>query len=147
MLTLVGITEVVGVDIGKDRLLVQVVAHQCRHVRIDGLVVCDSVADGVGDADVARSRNVDEAGNAEHAVWTQVNGVEVVVVDAAVDHVDHLRASGGAHPDSAVAAVEIAAFHELHTHVSRKEGMLVVGRVVHSRGEHDHVRVDHILVC
>src|SRR5437868_13564310 len=40
--------------------------------------------------------------------------IEVGIVDAAVDHVDALRARGGAHPDEAVLDEQVAAFDQLH---------------------------------
>ena len=93
-----------GLDVRQDRLLVQVVADHARHVGIDRLVVGDAGADRVGQRDVARAIGTHQAGHAELAVGQEGLGIEVVVVDAAVDHVDRREAARGAHPDPVVLA-------------------------------------------
>ena len=72
--------------------LAEIEADHLGDVGINGLVVGDAGADGVGDGDVAGAIGGEQAGDAEHGVGAEHEGVQEVVVDAAVDHVDALRA-------------------------------------------------------
>ena len=49
----------VGVDVGQQRLLAEVVLDNGRHVGVDQLVVADTVAHRAGDDDVACTRGVE----------------------------------------------------------------------------------------
>ena len=80
-------------------------------------------------------------GTAEHRVAAEVQRVEVVVVDAAVDDVDALQPLGRAHRDDVVVAHEVAALDELDAHLPGEERVLEVRGVVHARREHDDARV------
>ena len=135
---LVVVLEVVGRDVRQDRLLTEVVLDHLRHVRVDGLVVGDAVADRVREGDVAGPCRVEDAGHADEGVPPELQRVEEVVVDAAVDHVHPLQTLGGAHPDQTVAAQEVSALDQLDAHLAGQEGVLEVGRVVDAGGEHDH---------
>ena len=53
----------------------------------------------------------------------------IVVVDAAIDHVDAAQAFGGAHVDDVVLDEEIGALDQLDPHLVGEEGMLVIGAV------------------
>ena len=72
-------------------------------------------------------------GAAEHRVGAEVQRVEVVVVDAAVDDVDALLARGRAHVDDVVAAHEVAALDQLDAHLPGEERVLEVRGVVDAR--------------
>ncbi len=135
------IFEPPGVDVLQDRLLGEVVPDQVGHVRVEQLVVGDAVAHRVGDGDVAQARGEHEAGSPEHRVGAELQRVEEVVVDAAVDHVDALRAAGGAHEHLAADAQQVASLDELDSHQAREQRVLEVRGVVHTRREHDDVRV------
>ncbi len=130
-----------GVDVLQDRLLGEVVPDQVGDVRVEQLVVGDAVAHGVGDRDVAQARGEHESGCAEHRVGAELQRVEEVVVDAAVDDVDALRSARGAHEDLAAHAQQVAPLDELDAHEAREQRVLEVRRVVDTRGEHDDVRV------
>ena len=82
-----------------------------------------------------------QAGRAEHRVGAELQRVEELVVDAAVDHVDAGRAGGGAHPHPAARAEQVAALDELDAHQAGEQGVLEVGGVVDAGGEHDDRRV------
>jgi hypothetical protein len=53
------------------------------------------------------------------------------------------RSQCRSHPHSIIPAVEIASLDEFDTHAASKEGMLVVGGVVHPRGQHHDGRIGH----
>ena len=136
-----GLLEPPGVDVGQDRLLRQVVPDEVGQVGVDELVVGDPVADRVGDRDVAEPGGEHEAGRPEHRVGAELQRIEELVVDPAVDHVDAGRAGGGAHEHPAAGAVEVASLDELDAHQAREQGVLEVRRVVDARGEHDDRRI------
>ncbi len=138
---LIGILEAVGVDVGEDRLLGEVVGDERRHVGVDQLVVSDAIADGVRDRDVAGARRVDEAGAADEGLGAEVHRVEELVVHAAIDDVDATLAGGHPHVDDVVADDEVSPLDELDAHLAGEEGVLEVGRVVHSGGEDDDGRL------
>ena len=125
---LVGIAQVEGVDVGEDRLLVEVVPDQVGDVAVQRLVVGDTVADRVGDGDVARAGRVHDPGAAQHRIRAELERVEEVVVDPSVDDVHALPAGGAAHEDHAVTADEVAALHEGDPHLPRQERVLEVRR-------------------
>ncbi len=66
-----------------------------------------------------------------------MHGVEVVVVDAAVDDVDLAFALGRAHVDHVVAAEQVAALDQFDTHLAREQRMLEV-RGVRDPGRQHH---------
>ncbi len=132
-----------GVDVADDRLLAQVVADQVRHVGVDQLVVGHAVADRVGQRHPAAADGVDQTGDAEHRVLPEVHRVDEVVVDPAVDDVDPPQPGGGAHEHPAAPALEVAALDQLDAHGAGQQGVLEVGRVVDTGGQHDHRRVVH----
>ena len=77
-------------------------------------------------------------GAPEHRVLAEVERVEELVVDPAVDHVHALQALRRAHVDDVVVAQQVAALDELDAHVAGEERVLEVGRVVHAgRQQHD----------
>ncbi len=135
------VLEAPRVDVLEDRLLGEVVADEIRHVRVEQLVVGDAVADRVGDRDVAQARREHESGGSEHRVGAELQRVEEVVVDAAVDDVDALRSAGGAHEHLAADAQQVAALDELDAHEAREQRVLEVRRVVDTRRQHDDVRI------
>ena len=127
-----------GVDIGQQRLLAEVVIDDGGHVGVDQLVVADAVADRAGDHHVARPRSIDDAGHPEYRVGAELHGIEVVVVDAPVDHIDLTVALGGAHVDNVVAAEKVRPLDEFHTHLPGEQRVLEVRGVERSGGEHHH---------
>ena len=137
----VGLLEPVRLDVREHRLLAEVVLDHVGHVRVERLVVADAVADRVRDRHVARARRVHDAGTAEHRVAPEVQRVEVVVVDAAVDDVDALQPLGRAHRDDVVVAHEVAALDQLDAHLPGEERVLEVRGVVDAGREHDDTRV------
>ncbi len=124
---------------GRIGVLVEVVLDEIGHVRVDQLVVRDAVAHRVGDGDVSEAGGEHEARRAQHRVGAELQRIEELVVDTAVDDVDPRRACGRAHPDPTAGAEQVAALDQLHAHQSREQGVLEVGGVVDARGEHDDV--------
>ncbi len=136
-----------GLHVRQDRLLGEVVADEVGHVGVDELVVGDAVADRVGDRHVAEPRGEQQAGRAEHRVGAELQRIEELVVDAAVDHVDAGRTGGGAHPHPAAGAEQVAALDQLDAHQAGEQRVLEVGRVVDAGGEHDDRRVFDAVRC
>ena len=130
-----------GVDVGQDRLLRQVITDEIGHVGVDELVVGDAVADRVGDGDIAATGRVQQAGHAEYRIPFEMNRIDEIVVDPAVDHVHRQEAVGGAHADPSGLCDEVASFDEADTHQTSEQGVLEVGRVVGARRKHDHARI------
>ncbi len=62
----------VGVDIGQQRFLTEVVLDDGGHVGVDELVIADAVADRAGDHDVAGAGGVDQPGHPEHRVGPEL---------------------------------------------------------------------------
>ncbi len=123
----------------------EVVPHEVRHVGVEELVVGDTVADRVGERDMAEPGDVDEAGRPERRIGTELHGVQVVVVDTPVDDVDALPARRGAHVDAAGHDLQVAALDELDAHGAGQQRVLVVRGVVDAgREQHDGRVVDAV---
>ena len=125
----------VGFYVLQQRLFVQIVADHIRHVDVDAFVVGDAGAGGVGEGDVAQLGGVDEAADAQHGIGLEYQGVQVFVVDAAVEYIHLAEALGGAHIEQAVADGQIAALHQFGADFAGQEHMLVEGRVVDAGGQ------------
>jgi hypothetical protein len=132
-----------GWHVLQDRLLVQVEADHLRHVGVDRLVVGHPGADGVGQHHVAAAVGGQQAGNTEHGVGVEGQRVEEGIVDAPVDHVNRLRAAGGAHEHPLVADEKVGALDQFDTHLAGQEGVLEVGAVVAAGGEYHHTGIVH----
>ena len=141
MLAVLVFREQVGFDVGEDGIFVEVVADHARDVGVDGLVVGEAGAEGVGDGDVAGAIGVEEAGAAERGVAAEDQRIAEVVVDAAVDDVDALEAVGGAHVDDVVVGDEVAAFDKIDAHLAGEIGVLEVGGVEDAGREQNDVRL------
>ena len=122
-------------------LLAQVVPDHGRDVGVDQLVVGHAVADRVGDGDPAGPGRVEHARAADQRLGPELQGVEVVVVDAAVDDVHRHLTLGGAQEHLGAVADQVPTLDQVHAHEAGQQGVLVEGRVVHARGQHHHRRV------
>ena len=136
-----GIGQQVRLDVLQQRLLVEVEADHLGDVVVDRLVVGDARAEGVGERDRAGAVGAHEAGDAEQRVRAELERVDEVVVEAAVDGVDALQAVGRAHVDDVVAHDEVRCLDELDAHLPREEGVLEVGRVQRARRPDDDRRL------
>ncbi len=143
----VGVLQVVGRDVGENRLLAEVVLDDLGDVGVERLVVGDPVAHCVGQGHGAGPRCVEDSGYSQDAVRPEVNRIQVVVVDPTIDHVHLAGTLGCAHEDRALATEQVATLHQFHTHPAREKGMLEVGGVVNTRREHHHRRVGHAPRC
>ena len=135
--------QVHRLDVVEDRVLTQVVADHCRHVGVDELVVGHAVAHAVGDRHASRPGRVHDAGAAHQRFGPELQRVEELVVDAAVDHVHGDLALRRAQEHVGAVAHEVAALHQVHAHEAGEERVLVEGRVVHPRRQDDDGRVLH----
>ena len=123
-------------DVVEDRLLAEVEPDHLRHVVVDGLVVGDAGAQRVGDRDRARAVGAHEARDAEQRVGAELQRVDEVVVEAAVDRVHAPQPGGRAHVEDVVAHDEVGGLDQLDAHLTREERVLEVGRV-HRAGRPD----------
>ena len=143
LLAMTGVFAAPGVDVGQDRLLRQVVADEVGQVGVDELVVGHAVTDRVGDRDIAAPCRVEQAGHAEHRITPEMNGIQEVVVDPAVDDVHRNQPVGRAHADPSGLRDQVASLHEAHPHQPRQQRVLEVRRVVGARRQHHDRRVAH----
>ena len=81
---------------------------------------------------------VEDARHAQHGVGAEGEGVEVIVVNAPVEHVDALWALRRAHVEHVVPHQQVAALHELHPKPVGKERVLIIGGVELARREQRH---------
>ena len=112
------VRQQVGRHVVEDRLLAEVEADHLRHVVIDRLVVGDAGADRVGDRDGPGAVGAHQPGDAEQRVGPELERVDEVVVEPAIDRVHALEARGGAHVADGVAHDEIARLDELDPHLA-----------------------------
>ena len=137
----VGLRAAPGRHIGQDRLFAGIEFDDLGHEAVDRLVIGDARARRVGDGDPAGAIDVHDPGNAEHALRIERQGIEIIVIDPAIDHVDRLPALGRAHGHAPAFDFEIAAFDQLGAHLVGQESMLEIGRIVNARREHRHRRL------
>ena len=71
---------------------------------------------------------------AHQGVGAELERVDVVVVDPAVDDVDRHLALGGAQEDVGAVAHQVAPLDQVHAHQAGQQGVLVEGGVVARRG-------------
>ena len=121
-----------GLDVLELHLLAEIELNDVGHERVDRLVVGDAGADRVGDGDVAGLVGLHDARHAERAVGPEELGIEEVVVDATVDHVDAPRPFGRAHVDGVVIDDEVAPLDELAAELVGQKRVLVIGAVERS---------------
>ncbi len=131
----------VGLDVGQDRLLAQVIPDDPRHVGVDRLVVGDPGADRVGERDVAGAIGPHQPGHAEQAVRPERFGIEKIVVDPAVDHVDRGEARSRLHEHPIVFDDQVVALDQRDTELAGEKDVLEIGRVEDARRQEDDLRV------
>ena len=133
-----GLAQNPGGDIGEQRLFREIEADHVGHVGINGLVIGDAGADGIGHRHATGAIGRHQPGNAKRRFRPEGQRIDIVIVDATVDDIHALRTARGAHVDRIVAHEQIFAFHQLDTHLLREERVLEVGAVVAARREqHD----------
>ena len=136
-----GLAAVVGRHVLQQRFLAEIEAHHLRHVDVDRLVVGDAGADRVGQGQVAGPRGEVQARRAEHRFGSKYERVDIVVVDAPVDHVDPGQAAGAAHVADFILDQQVGALDQVDAHLVGEEGVLVIGAVVDARGQQHHGRL------
>lgn len=67
-----------------------------------------------------------------------MHGVEKVITNAAIDDIDSAFTLCCAHVNRIVSRNEFSPRGELHTHLSSKEGVFEIRRIVHVRRKNDH---------
>ena len=138
---LLGVAAAPGRHVLQQRLLAGIELDHLGDVGVDRLVIGDAGARRVDQRHAACAVDVEDAGNAEFGVGTEGEGVEIVVVDAAVDHVHPLRRLRGAHVEIAAVDEQVTPLAEFNAHLVGQEGVLEEGRVVDARREDDHGRI------
>ncbi len=140
----VRVVQPVGLDVGQQRLLAQVIPDQVGHVGVEQLVVGDAVADGIGDRDVASPGGVHDAGTADHRAGHELQRIKEIVVDAPVDHVHRPVALRRVHEDPVARGDQVAALDQFHPHQPGQQGVLEVRGVVHPGGQDDDHRIPRL---
>ena len=130
-----------GRDILQDRLLAGEEADDLGHVGIDGLVVGHAGPDRIGEGHGPGLIGRHQAGHPQSRVWPEGQGIQIIVVDAAVDDVDLLSSLGRAHEDLAVVDEQVAPLDQIDPQFVGQEGVFIVGRVERSRRQHDDGRI------
>ena len=113
-----------------DGIFAQVVFDDFRDVGVDGFIVGDTGAEGVGEHDVAGAVGVEEAGGAERRIGPEGERVEKIVIHAAVNHIYALQAGGGPHEDEVVVDHQIAALDKFDTHLAGQVRVFEIGGVI-----------------
>ena len=126
----------VGWHVVEEGFFAEVELDHFRHVGINRLVIGHAGSDGVAQRDVAAAINIEQARAAQGGGGPKSQRVEIVIVHAAVNHIDASGAAGSAHIDKVVLDKQVLPLDQLHTHLLRQEGVFKVGRVVHAGGEH-----------
>lgn len=101
---------------------------------MDGFVIGDAGADGIGYGDAACTIGGEQPWHSQHGVGAKHQGIQEVVVDAPINHVNTLRALGGAHEYRFIADEQILAFNQFDAHLLSQEGVLEVSTVVRAGG-------------
>jgi hypothetical protein len=114
----------VGLDIGQDRILAEIVADHARHIGVDSLVVSDAGTDRIRERDVPTTVGAHQTRDPERTVGAENLWVQELVVDAPVNNIDRHEASDGVHIDPVIADHEVGADNELYTHLPREEHVL-----------------------
>ena len=136
MLSFLVVETAVARHIGQDRILVEVVLDEVRHIGIDDLVVRHAGPRRVGERDIALDPRLEQAWYAEHRSGIEHGRVEKHVVDAPIDHIDLGQAADIAHVYAIVLDDEIAAFDEFGAHALGEIRMFEIGGIVDSRRQH-----------
>ena len=135
------VAEQVGFYVWQDCLFAEVVTDDGGDVGVDGLVVGDARADGVGQGDVTGAIGIQEAGYAQGRAALEGERVKVVVVDAPVDHVDALQTTRRAHIDDVIMHDQVAPLNQFDAHLASEVGVLKIGGIVDARGEQRDYRL------
>ncbi len=145
VLQLIGLAQAVSRNVGQDRLFSKVVGGHRRHVGADQLVVRHPVAHRVGYRDRPCPGRIQQAGTADHRIRAELNRVQELVVDPAVDNVDPLLPGRAPHEHGVPPADEVAPVDQLDSHLPSQEAVLEVRRVVGPWREHHDCGLSHTL--
>src|SRR6516164_7654482 len=81
----------------QQRLLAEIELHDLRHETVDSLVVSDAGTDRIRERYIAGLIGGHQARHAKRAVGIEREGIEKIVVDAPIYHVDLARPLGRTH--------------------------------------------------
>ena len=137
------VDQVHGLDVLQDRVLAQVVPDHRGHVGVDELVVGHPVAHRVGDGHPAGAGGVHDAGASHERLGSELQRIEVLVVDSTVDDMDRYLALGRPQEDVGAVTDEVPPFDQVDAHEAGQEGMLVERGVVDPWRQHHDGRVLH----
>ena len=141
VLELLGIAEQIRLHVGEQRLLLQVVADHLGDEAVDRLVVRDARADRVGKGDRSRPDRTRQPGHAEERIGPELERIDEVVVEPAVDRVDAGEPARGSHVANLVAHNEVTRLDQLDPHLPRQERVLEVRAVRRPRRPDDNRRL------
>ncbi len=125
----------VGRHILEQRFLLEIEPDHIRDEIVHHLVVGCAGADCVGKVHIALPVCGHQPGDAEDRIWAEGEGIEEVVIESAIDHIDPFEAFCGFHVDDVVFDDQVLADNDLYTHAPGEERVFEVGGVVDARGE------------
>ena len=96
----------------------------------------DPGARRVGDGDLASPIDVHDPRHAKDAFRIERKRIEIVVVNAAIQHVDRVIPGGATHRDAPVDHAQIGRFHQFRPHLVGQKRMLVIRRIVDAGRQH-----------
>ena len=135
------VDKVHGLDVLQYRVLAEVVPDHCRHVGVDELVVGHPVPNSVRDGDSAGSCCVHHSGTSHQRLRSELQRIEVLVVDSAVDHMNGYLPLGRPQEDVGAVTHEVTTFDQVDAHEAGEERVLVESGVVDPRRQHHDGRV------
>ncbi len=95
----------------------------------------------VDDRDVPAGVSRDQPRHAQHRIGAEDQRIEEVVVDPAIDHVHLHAACDRAHPHAIVVDDQIGRLDQFDAHRIGEEAVLIIGRIVMTRRQHDAHRL------
>ena len=134
-MALLRILTEVGLDVLNQRLFIEVVADDFRHIGVDHLIVGDARSGRIGQRNIPRPPGTHQAGHTEYRFFFKHLGIEKQIIDPTVDHINPFQSCDRAHVDAIVLGnQQITPLHQLGTHLLGKVGMFEIGRVEDPRG-------------
>src|SRR5208283_4584900 len=103
----------------QNRVLIEIVANDFGHKGIDSLVVGDSRPQRICEGYVSGAIGIEETLSTERGSALEYQGVEIIVVDSAIDHIDALQAEGGSHINDIIVHHQISPLDEFNAHPPR----------------------------
>src|SRR5258706_14936241 len=119
----------------ENRIFAKKITDNLGHVSVKGLVVGHACAECICEADVSGAVSAEETRDAERRIRAKCERIDKVIINAAVDHIHAAQSPGGAHIHDVVVNGQIAALHQLDSHLTGKKRVLEVRGIEDARRE------------